>query len=127
MAYANPLRALRDRGQEDLRSRRMGKLSQEVVLHSPGRGKAHAIGKLDLLDGFPIRAILTPLIVRPRDLDLVEKVDLQGGTSAPILRPVRQSYAPEAVSSKPYTQPLRLFGPQRFSSCAAALHQRGVT
>src|SRR5215469_8813070 len=72
----DPVRALRNRREEDFGSRRMGELLEKMMLDFPHRMKAVAIGGLDLLDRLPIGVELSVGSPRLEHLHLVKQIDL---------------------------------------------------
>ena len=58
MTDANPLGALSDACEENLRRRAVRKFVEEMILDGPDRVEAEPIGELDLLHRFPEHPIL---------------------------------------------------------------------
>src|SRR5207244_2599553 len=67
---------LRDGREEDLGRGGVGELREEVVLDRPHGVEAEPVGERDLLERLVVAAVLAARVVRLRDLELVEQVEL---------------------------------------------------
>src|SRR5262245_4522377 len=81
VAEADPARALRAGGQEDLRRRRVRILLEKVVLDLPDVLDPEAVGELDLLERLREDAPLRIRIPGPGDLVLVEETEFHRGSA----------------------------------------------
>src|SRR5262245_25802005 len=115
---ADPLRALRAGGEEDLGRRGVRVLLEEVVLDLPRVVEAEPVGELHLRERVLEQPLLVPLAPRPRQLVLVEHAELHDF----LLRSLHSLRAPrtrrlqrrrmEAGARKGKTRrSLRAFGP----------------